>query len=333
MTTFQALVIDKVEDQVAVSIKSIHLDNLPKDEVLIKVNYSSVNYKDGLASVPEGNIVKAYPFIPGIDLAGTVQSSRNPRFQPGDEVIVTSYELGVTHFGGYSEYACVPSEWVVPLPKGLTLKQAMICGTAGFTAALSIVRLEENGVKPEDGPILVTGATGGVGSMAVAMLTKRGFQVVASTGKETEHAYLIKLGAIEVISREKVAPEKIRALDKQRWAGVVDPVGGKTLSYALTSTKYGGSVAVSGLTGGPKMEATVFPFILRGINLLGIDSVYCKMDKRHQVWDRIATDLHIGDLYNEVATEINLTQLPDVLSTILNGNVRGRTVVKVARTM
>ena len=330
MTTFKALVIDKIEDKVDVSVKKVSLDELPKDEILIKVSYSSVNFKDGLASIPEGNIVKTYPFIPGIDLAGKVESSSHPRFQPGQEVVVTSYELGVAHFGGYSEYACVPSEWVVPLPKGLTLKQAMICGTAGFTAALSIDRLEDNGVKPEDGPILVTGASGGVGSMAVAMLAKRGYHVVASTGKEGEHEYLRKLGAMNVVSREEVAPEKIRALDKQRWAGVIDPVGGKTLSYALTSTKYGGSVAVSGLTGGPKLDATVFPFILRGINLLGIDSVNCEMEKRLHIWNRIATDLHIGDLYDEVATEIMLDELPDVLSNILKGNVRGRTVVRVS---
>lgn len=273
MDNFKAFVVDKTDGNFSAQIKTISLDDLPAGDVVVKVAYSSVNYKDGLASIPNGKIVRAYPFVPGIDLAGTVVSSEDSRFSKGDEVIATSYEIGVSHYGGYSEYARVPGEWVVPLPKDITLREAMIYGTAGFTAALSVHRLEENGLTPEKGKVLVTGATGGVGSIAVAMLAKRGYQVVASTGKESEHEYLRKIGAFEIISREELIGEKVKPLDKQLWAAAVDPVGGKTLSSILSKLDYSGSVAVSGLTGGTDVPATVFPFILRGINLLGIDSV------------------------------------------------------------
>lgn len=328
MTQFKALVVDKKDDSVTVEIKSLTLNDLPEGEVLVRVKYSSVNYKDGLASIPNGNIVTSYPFVPGIDLAGIVASSTDSRFKEGDEVIVTSYDLGVSHYGGFSEYARVPADWVVPLPKsGLSLKEAMIIGTAGFTAALSIQRLEENGLKPENGPVLVTGSTGGVGSIAVAMLSQSGYHVIASTGKESEYEYLRQLGAKEIISREEVSPEKIRPIGKQRWAGVVDPVGGKTLAYALSTTKHGGSVAVSGMTGGTNVPTTVFPFILRGVNLLGIDSAYCPMDVRVRLWERLASDLKPGQLLDQISNEVTLEGLPPVLAEILNAKVRGRTVV------
>src|SRR5699024_6038414 len=259
MDHFRALVVDKDESEFTVNLSDLTIDDLPEGDVLIKVAYSSINYKDGLAAIPDGKIVSDYPFVPGIDLAGTVVSSTDSRFKEGDDVIATSYEIGVSHYGGYSEYARIPADWIVPLPEGLTLKEAMTYGTAGFTAALSIHQLEHNGLTPEDGQVLVTGATGGVGSSAVAMLKKRGYDVVASTGKKREHDYLRKLGASEIISREDLQPEKIRPLDKQRWAGAVDPVGGKTLAYILSTTKYRGSVAVTGLTGGPKVPTTVFP--------------------------------------------------------------------------
>ncbi|MBD8068526.1 NADPH:quinone oxidoreductase family protein [Bacillus sp. PS06] len=330
MTNFKALIVDKTESTFELNMKEIRLAELPEGDVLIKVAYSSVNYKDGLASIPDGNIVSSYPFIPGIDLAGTVVSSNEPSFQIGDPVIVTSYELGVSHFGGYSEYARVPAAWVVPLPKGLSLKEAMIYGTAGFTAALSIDALERNGLTPQSGKVLVTGATGGVGSMAVSMLAQRGYTVAASTGKDSEHEYLKRIGAAEVLRREETSPEKVRALGKQHWAGAVDPVGGKTLAYVLSTTKYGGSVAVSGLTGGAQVPTTVFPFILRGVNLLGIDSVNLPMDKRIVIWDRISTDLHIQERCEEISREILFEELPDVLPKILNGEVRGRTVVKIS---
>ncbi|WLR47319.1 acryloyl-CoA reductase [Halobacillus litoralis] len=325
---FNALVVNKTEEDFSVNVESLTLEDLPEGDVTIQVHYSSVNYKDGLASIPNGKIVQSYPFVPGIDLAGTVVSSDDDRYQEGDEVVVTSYELGVSHYGGYSEYARVPGDWVVPLPENMTLKEAMAFGTAGFTAALSVHRLEESGITPEDGTILVTGATGGVGSMAVSMLAKRGYHVTASTGKESEHEYLKTLGAEEIISREEVTPEKIRPIGKQKWAGVVDPVGGKTLASVLSNTKYGGAVAVSGLTAGVEVPTTVFPFILRGVNLLGIDSVYCPKDLREKLWTRMATDLKPDDL-GEIEKEVSLKELPDTLSNILQGKVRGRTVVNI----
>lgn len=328
MNEFRALVVNKTETDFTVNVQTLSLDDLPEGDVVIQVAYSSVNYKDGLASIPNGKIVKTYPFVPGIDLAGIVVSSKDPRFHEGDEVIATSYEIGVTHFGGYSEFARIPGEWVVPLPKGLTLKEAMALGTAGLTAALSIHRLEENGLSPEKGSVLVTGATGGVGSLAVAMLAKRGYHVIASTGKETEHDYLRTIGAQDIVSRNDVCLDQIRPLDKQLWAAAVDPVGGRTLATVLSRIQYGGSVAVSGLTGGTDVPTTVFPFILRGVNLLGIDSVYCPMELRRTIWERLATDLKPDHLAS-IAREITLEELPETLSRILQGQLRGRTVVRL----
>ncbi|MGV2940183.1 acryloyl-CoA reductase [Mesobacillus sp. LC4] len=329
MENFKAFMVNKNEEDFSAEIKTVRLEGLPAGDVLIKVSYSSVNYKDGLASIPNGKIVRSYPFIPGIDLAGTVVRSDDNRFKEGDEVIATSYEIGVSHYGGFSEFARIPGDWIVPLPEGLLLKEAMVYGTAGFTAALSVHRLEENGLTPEKGKVLVTGATGGVGSVAVAMLAKRGYQVVASTGKETEHDYLRKIGAAEIISREELAGEKLRPLDKQLWAAAVDPVGGKTLSSILSKLDYNGSVAVSGLTGGTDVPTTVFPFILRGINLLGIDSVYCPMETRKLLWQRMATDLKPEGLLETIQNEVELEELPGVLSSILKGENRGRTIVKM----
>lgn len=328
-THFNAFVVNKTEDNFSASIKKVTLDDLSPGEVTIKVAYSSVNFKDGLASIPNGKIVTSYPFIPGIDLAGTVVNSNDARFSEGDSVIVTSYELGVAHTGGYSEYARVSADWIVPLPDGLSLEEAMILGTAGFTAALSVHRLEENGLRPESGSVLVTGATGGVGSIAVAMLAKRGYHVIASTGKESEHEYLKKIGAAEVISREEVTGEKYRPLDKQHWAAAVDPVGGKTLSSIVSKLQYNGSVAVSGLTGGTDVPTTVFPFILRGINVLGIDSVYCPMETRKELWSRMATDLKPEEQLHTIKQEVTLENLPETLSAILKGAARGRTIVKI----
>lgn len=325
---FQALVVNTEENSLTINISTLTFNDLPKGDVTIRVAYSSINYKDGLASSPNGKIVQSYPHVPGIDLAGTVVSSSDHRFKEGDEVIATSYEIGVSHFGGFSEYARIPADWIVPLPNNLTMKQAMGIGTAGFTAALSIQRLEENGVTPSKGPVLVTGATGGVGSSAVSMLSKLGYHVVASTGKESEYEFLESIGANEIISRDELQPEKIKPLDKQRWAAAIDPVGGNTLAYLLSTIKYGGSVAVSGLTGGVNVPTTVFPFILRGINLLGIDSVYCPMPTRAALWERIANEL-TSDGLDKLITEVTLKELPDILSLILEGKVKGRTVLKL----
>ncbi|SDN33447.1 acryloyl-CoA reductase [Bacillus sp. OK048] len=325
---FKALVVDKMETDFTVGIKNITFDDLSAGEVLIKVAYSSINYKDGLASIPEGKIVRSYPFVPGIDLAGVVVSSEDPRFVEGDNVIATSYEIGVSHFGGFSEYARIPADWILPLPENLSLKEAMVYGTAGFTAALSVQRLEENGLTPEKGKVLVTGATGGVGSIAVAILAKRGYEVVASTGKESEHDYLHNIGAKEVVSREAVFNGKIKALDKQLWAGAVDPVGGESLAAILSKIESNGSVAVSGLTGGGNVPTTVFPFILRGINLLGIDSVYCPMEVRKPLWERMASDFK-PDVLDLIIKEIRLEELPQTLPIILQGHARGRFIVKI----
>lgn len=327
--SFQALVVDNA-DTFTVTVKNFSLDQLPAGEVLIKVAYSSVNYKDGLASITDGKIVKSYPFIPGIDLSGYVVSSADGRFQEGQPVLATSYGIGVSHFGGYSEYARIPAEWVVPLPAGLSLKEAMIYGTAGFTAALSIERLEENGLSPDKGKVLVTGATGGVGGAAVAMLSKKGYHVVASTGKSDAADYLKSLGATDVISREDVLGGSIKPLDKQLWQAAVDPVGGSSLAAILSKISYSGSVAVSGLTGGTSVPTTVLPFILRGVNLLGIDSVFCPADRRLKLWDRMAGDLKPQNLETLVDREISLHELPQALSDILKSNTRGRILVRLS---
>ncbi|MBO0998258.1 acryloyl-CoA reductase [Bacillus sp. SD075] len=326
---FDALVVNKKEDQFTVNIQQLSLDDLPQGEVLIRVHYSGVNYKDSLATIPNGNIVSSYPIVPGIDMAGVIVSSEDSRFKEGDEVLATSYGIGVSQSGGYSQFARVPAEWIVPLPDGLTMKEAMIIGTAGFTAALSVLRLEENNLTPEQGSILVTGATGGVGSFAVAILSKLGYSVEASTGKESEHGYLKEIGATTIVSREDVYDGKLRALGKQKWSGAVDPVGGEPLASVLSQIKYGGAVAVSGLTAGTSLPATVFPFILRGVNLLGIDSVNCPMDTRLKVWQRLATDFKPEHLKQLVQQEITLEELPDVLPTLLKGEARGRTIVKL----
>ncbi|MGG3555530.1 acryloyl-CoA reductase [Peribacillus frigoritolerans] len=326
---FDALVVNKQDDQFTVNIQQLSLDDLPQGEVLIRVHYSGVNYKDSLAAIPNGNIVSSYPIVPGIDMAGVVVSSEDSRFKEGDEVIATSYGIGVSQSGGYSQFARVPAEWIVPLPDGLTMKEAMIIGTAGFTAALSVLRLEENNLTPEQGSVLVTGATGGVGSFAVSILSKLGYSVEASTGKESEHGYLKAIGASTIVSREDVYDGKLRALGKQKWSGAVDPVGGEPLASVLSQIKYGGAVAVSGLTAGTSLPATVFPFILRGVNLLGIDSVNCPMDTRLKVWHRLATDFKLEDLEQLVQQEIKLKELPDVLPTLLKGEARGRTIVKL----
>ena len=329
MQSFNALVVKKLENQFSVQVEKQTLEDLSVGEVLIRVHYSGVNYKDSLATIPDGNIVSTYPQIPGIDLAGVVVTSEDSRFQEGDRVIATSYEIGVSHSGGYSEYARIPAKWIVPLPAGLTLKEAMTIGTAGFTAALSVQRLEENGVSPKEEKVLVTGATGGVGSFAVAILAGLGYQVEASTGKSLEKEYLKKLGASTIVSREEVFDGKVRALGKQKWAAAVDPVGGKPLASLLSQIQYGGAVATSGLTGGTDLPTGVYPFILRGVSLLGIDSVYCPMETRLKVWERLATDFKPKNLEDLIQQEITLKQLPDVLPTLLKGEARGRTIVNL----
>jgi acrylyl-CoA reductase (NADPH) len=327
--TFKALVVDKQGDQFSVGVRELPFSALPAGEVTIRVAYSTVNYKDGLACTPDGRIIRDYPMTPGVDLSGTVSESTDSRFKPGDRVLVTGFDQGVARPGGFAEYARVPADWVVGLPAGLSLREAMALGTAGFTAALSVQRLEQNGLRPENGPVLVSGATGGVGSTAVSMLTGRGYQVAGSTGKAEEHAFLRGLGATEVLSREEVAAQSGRPLEKERWAAGVDPVGGDTLAYMVRTTKYGGSVASSGLTGGTSLNTTVFPFILRGVNLLGIESVMCPMAVREPLWKRLGDDLKPQGLTESIAHEIALEQVPEIVPVILRGGVRGRAVVRI----
>ncbi|PTM57599.1 acryloyl-CoA reductase [Desmospora activa] len=330
--TFRAWMVNQADNDFSMELKELTLNDLPVGDVLVKVEYSGVNYKDGLASIPRGRVVESYPMVPGIDLAGRVVESQDARYHVGQEVIVASAELGVSHFGGYSEYARVPGDWIVPLPAGLTLKEAMVLGTAGFTAAMSVERMEENGLTPEKGPVLVTGATGGVGSTAVAMLAQKGYTVAASTGKTDADAFLRDLGATEILRRDEVKPNPKRPLAKARWGGAVDPVGGEALSYLLSTTRFGGSVAVSGLTGGTSFTSTVFPFILRGINLLGIDSAHIGNDYRRRIWGRLASDLKPQALLERIHTaEVTLEELPHSLSTILKGEIRGRTLVHLSK--
>ncbi|MDQ0903299.1 acryloyl-CoA reductase [Paenibacillus sp. V4I7] len=329
MESFGALIVERSEEQFTANVKDLRLEDLPPGEVTIRVLYSGINYKDALALSPTGRVVHAYPMVPGVDLAGTVVSSSDRRFREGDEVLVTSYELGTGHYGGFSTYARVPADWVVPLPQGLTHREAMILGTAGFTAALSIQRMEENGLSKEQGPVLVRGATGGVGSSSVSMLAALGYEVEASTGKSADHQYLLDLGAKRVLTREELSPSISKPLNKEYWAGSVDPVGGDSLAHVLSRIKYGGSVALSGLTGGGEFAASVFPFILRGVNVLGIDSVACPMEVRKPLWDRIAKELKPKGLEQTVYQEVSLDGVTEAAKQVLKAKVRGRVLVRL----
>ncbi len=327
---YRAIVVDKQGDTFNVAVKELNDTDLPEGDVTIKVEWSSINYKDGLALSPNGRVLRSYPMVPGVDLAGTVIHTANSRFQNGDKVLVTGYDVGVAHPGGFAELARIPAQWVMPLPPGLTTKEAMALGTAGMTAALSVEALERNGLRSDQGPVLVTGSTGGVGSTAVSMLAQLGYTVAASTGKASEHPFLMDLGAKEILPREEVSAESTRPMETERWAGAVDPVGGPTTAYLLRTTKYGGSVAVSGLTGGTAVATTVFPFILRGVSLLGIDSVMCPMAMREHVWQRLATDLKPRGLLDSIAVETDLAGVQAVCTDILQGKVKGRTLVRLS---
>lgn len=304
------------------------LDELTPGAVVVRVQYSSVNYKDALAATGAGKIVRKYPLIGGIDLAGTVESSTDKRFRKGDPVVANGYHLGVTQDGGFSEYARLPAEWVVPMPPGLTALDAMTMGTAGFTAALSILDMEHNGLTPSAGPVIVTGATGGVGSMAVACLAARGYQVTALTGKDGEHEFLRSLGAKSILSRQEVTLGS-RPLEKAMWAGAVDAVGGDILAWLTKTMMHGGCIAASGLTAGAELHTTVMPFILRGVKLLGIDSAACAIERRKEVWRHLALDMKPARLAG-MARQIGLDDLPAAFETLLAGRARGRIVVNTA---
>jgi alcohol dehydrogenase len=301
---------------------------LDAGEVTIRTHYSSINYKDALAATGAGKIIRRFPCVGGIDLCGEVVASDDARFKPGDKVIATSFDIGVAHHGGYAEYARVPAKWVVPLPHGLTLFESMALGTAGFTAALGIVRMEANGLAPANGPVVVTGATGGVGGLAIDMLARLGYHVVALTGKAHEQDYLRMLGANEIKLTSTLDLQKVRAMEAGLWAGAVDNVGGPILHWVLATMKQAGTVASIGNAASPKLESTVFPFILRGVSLLGVDSGFMGFPMRQHVWDRLAGDLKPRHLA-EVTRTIDLQQLPGAFDDFVAGKVKGRTVVRI----
>lgn len=329
MNSFKALLIEERDGKVSSGLVRMDESQLDAGGVTIRVAYSSINYKDALAATGAGKIIRRFPCVGGIDMSGTVIESTDLRFKPGDRVVATSFDIGVAHHGGYAEVARVPADWVVPLPAGLSLFDAMVLGTAGFTAALGIVRMEENGLRPEKGAVIVTGATGGVGSLAIDMLAKLGYHVVALTGKEAEAAYLRELGAAEVLLRESLDLSKIRPLDRGRWAGAVDNLGGDFLAWIASTMQQGGTIASIGLAASMSLNTTVAPFILRGVSLLGIDSGYIREPYRSGVWQRLASDLRPPHLEN-MARRIAFDELPTAFEAFIAGRAKGRAVVEIA---
>jgi len=326
--TFKAIVIDKSDGGQKVALTDFDEADLMAGDVTVRVEWSAVNYKDGLAVTGKAPVVRCFPMIAGIDLAGTVESSSHPQWKAGDRVILNGWGLGETHLGGYAEKARVKGDWLVELPARNSARGAMAIGTAGFTAMLALLELERHGVTPRQGPVIVTGAVGGLGSVAVTLLAKRGYAVVASTGRPSEADYLRSLGAREVIERKELTGAA-RPLGQERWAGAIDTVGSSTLANVLSMTRYGGAVAACGLAGGMDLPGSVAPFILRGVSLIGIDSVMCPMERRRVAWKRLASDLDAGRIA-AMTTEIDLSKVIETGQRIVQGGVRGRTVVKIA---
>lgn len=322
---FKAFVVDQDDNGiVSNSYKELTKDDLPEGDVLIKVHYSGINYKDALATQDHNKIVKQYPMVPGIDLAGTIEETNAPGFEVGDKVIVTSYDLGVSHYGGFSEYARVKSEWVIELPEDLTLEEAMIYGTAGYTAGLAIEQLEKSGMSIEGKEVLVRGATGGVGTISLLMLNNLGYDVIASTGRDDAEEKLKKLGAKEVIGR--LPEDNSKPLEKRKWQAAIDPVGGENLPYIVKRLDNNGSVALIGMTGGNNFETTVFPFILRGASIIGIDSVFTPIKLRKRVWRRLAKDLKPQQLH-DIKHVISFDEIPKAIDQVINHNNTGRIVI------
>jgi acrylyl-CoA reductase (NADPH) len=327
VAAFKAVVIEKAESGTKAALTEFDEANLMEGDVTVRVEYSTVNYKDGLAITGKAPVVRRFPMIAGIDFAGTVESSTSAAWKPGDKVILNGWGCGETHLGAYAEKARVKGEWLVPLPKTTSAREAMAIGTAGYTAMLAVMALERHGIGPASGPIAVTGAAGGVGSVAIAILSKRGFAVHAVTGRPQEADYLKSLGATEIVDRKELAgPPK--PLAKERWAGAIDAVGSTTLANLLSMTRYGGAVAACGLAGGMDLPGSVAPFILRGVCLYGIDSVMCPLDRRKEAWKRLETDLDRQKLAT-ITREISLPDVFGAASEILSGAVRGRIVVKI----
>ena len=327
MSTFKAIVVDKAESGQTVRLTDFDERELMEGDVTVGVEYSTLNYKDGLALTGKAPVVRRFPMIAGIDFAGTVQSSSHPGWKPGDKVILNGWGLGETHLGGYAQKARVKGDWLVRLPQSMSTRQAMAIGTAGYTAMLAVMALERAGVAPARGAVIVTGAAGGVGSVAIALLAKLGYTVIASTGRPAEAGYLKGLGATEVIERKELTGP-VRPLSKERWAGGIDAVGSTTLANVLSMTRYGGAVAACGLAGGMDLPTSVAPFILRGVSLIGIDSVMCPLTMRQQAWGRLETDLDQAKIAAMTA-EIGLGEVIDAGARVVAGEVRGRIVVKV----
>ena len=325
---YKALVLSESDGKVGNEIQELTSNDLPDGDVLVRVEYSGVNYKDGMVVNGIGGLVRNYPHVPGIDFAGVVEASSHSRYAAGDKVVLTGWRVGEVHWGGYSQKARVNGDWLVPLPEGLSTKQAMAVGTAGLTSMLCVMALENHGLTTSDGPVLVTGAAGGVGSVAVSILARLGYEVGASTGREAQHEYLKSLGATTIVARSDLSEPNKRPLESETWVGAIDTVGSTTLARVLAQVKYGGSVAACGLAGGPKLEVTVLPFLLRGVNLLGIDSVMQPFENRVRVWDRIASDLP-HDKLEEMTEVIGLSGVAEAASSILSGQVRGRLVVEL----
>jgi acrylyl-CoA reductase (NADPH) len=327
VSTFKAIRIDKTEAGTRAAYADFDEKDLMEGDVTVAVSHSTLNYKDGLAITGKSPVVRRFPMIPGIDFAGTVEASSNPDYKPGDQVILNGWGIGETHLGGYAQKARVKGDWLVPLPKGLAPAEAMAIGTAGYTAALAVLALEHHGLTPDRGPVVVTGAAGGVGSVAIALLSKLGWQVIASTGRADEAGYLKGLGATEIIDRAELSAPG-RPLGKERWAAGIDSVGSHTLANVLAQTKYGGAIAACGLAQGMDLPAAVAPFILRGVSLLGIDSVMCPQALRRQAWDRLARDLDKNKL-KRITHTIPFDKVIDTAGDILAGKIRGRVVVEL----
>jgi len=326
--TFKAIVVEKGEGGQKAGLADFDEANLMDGDVTVRVEWSTVNYKDGLALTGKAPVIRRFPMIPGIDFAGTVESSSHPQWKPGDRVILNGWGAGETHLGGYAEKARVKGDWLVGLPARNSARGAMAIGTAGYTAMLAVMALERQGVAPRHGPVIVTGAAGGVGSVAVTLLAKLGFAVVASTGRPAEADYLKSLGAREIIERKELAGAS-KPLGPERWAGGIDTVGSTTLASVLSMTRYGGAIAACGLAGGMDLPATVAPFILRGVSLIGIDSVMCPLERRREAWKRLASDIDAGKLAM-MTSEIDLAGVMDAGRRIVEGAVRGRIVVEIA---
>ena len=328
MSSFKAIVIRKTDGGQTVDLTDFDENDLMDGDVTFAVEWSTVNYKDGLAITGKAPVVRRFPMIPGIDGAGTVETSAHPDWKPGDKVILNGWGCGETHLGMYGTKARVKGDWLVPLPDGMSARDAMAIGTAGYTAMLAVLALERHGLTPANGPVIVTGAAGGVGSVAIAVLAKLGFAVIAATGRPQEADYLRRLGATDDLGREELTGA-VRPLAKERWAGGIDSVGSVPLANVLSMTRYGGAVAACGLAAGLDLPTTVAPFILRGVSLFGIDSVMCPKPHRRTAWQRLARDLDRGKLA-EMTNEIRLAEVPDAARRILQGQVRGRTLIKIA---